>query len=234
MLRSRRRPGACQAPTARAAGIVWTSFAVAAAANPSDASAQWTPTVVRAESDAWTRSVSCWVQTCVIGLELCPWAAAAAAGGMRVVVERGDEGDVLTCVARELRTLADTAGVTERATTLVASPGAFESFASFLDGAAAVEDMIDARDLTGVIQLATFHPTFRFAETEEHDASNWTNRSPCPVFHLLREADVTRALRAGRVDAEQIWSANVARTRALGSAHMRGLLGGCAPRKVRA
>lgn len=188
----------------------------------------WRPTAVGPSSDAWTQSVSCWVHTCVVGLELCPWAAAAAEGGMRLVVEQGDEGAVLNRMGEELRLLADTADI-ERATTLVATPGAFESFSSFLDGAEAINQMIKARKLAGVLQLATFHPSYQFAGTEEEDASNYTNRSPVPIFHLLRESEVSRALRGSRLNADDIWSANVARSRALGPAQMSRLVGSCKP-----
>lgn len=199
-------------------------------ARPTDA--VWRPTNLHGSSDAWTKSVACWVQKVVVGLELCPWAAAAVSGGMRVVVDEGDEGVVLSRIGDELILLAETAGV-ERATTLIASPRAFETFEGFLEGADAVEAMIKQGGLTGVLQLATFHPKYQFADTEEDDASNWTNRSPVPIFHLLRESEVSRALRAGRIDTEEVWSANIARTRALGRVHMSKLVGGCIPSHLR-
>jgi uncharacterized protein len=73
------------------------------------------------------------------------------------------------------------------------------------------------RGLEGVIQLASFHPHFRFEGTEEHDITNFTNRSPYPVIHLLREASITRAVEA-MPDPEAIYEANMQTLRRIGRA----------------
>jgi hypothetical protein len=190
---------------------------------------RWAPTEVRAAGDAWTRSVGCWVQRCVVELELCPWASASASGGgMCVVIAHGAEKVVLERVREELALLALTDEL-ERATTLIASPGAFADFGGFLAGAQEVEVAIERLELDGVLQLATFHPAYQFAGADPDDASNWTNRSPLPIFHLLREAEVARALGAGQTDRDDVWQRNVERTRALGCAHMSRLVAGCRP-----
>ncbi|KAJ1637784.1 hypothetical protein T492DRAFT_949676 [Pavlovales sp. CCMP2436] len=197
---------------------------------PRSAPSAWAPTDPALATDLWTRSVLCWVQKCVIGLELCPWASASVnTGGTRVIVAEGDEEAVLACVGDELRLLSATDGL-ERATTLIASPNAFRSFEAFLEGAEEVNDMIEELALEGVLQLATFHPDYQFAETKADDASNWTNRSPLPIFHLLREREVAHALGVGMMDRDDVWRRNVERTRALGRVHMRKLVGGCSPR----
>ena len=56
-------------------------------------------------------------------------------------------------------------------------------------------------DCRGIIQLATFHPQYQFSDAEEDDVENWTNRSPYPMFHLLRENEIED----GDVSADQDW-----------------------------
>jgi hypothetical protein len=201
-------------------------FALASGQN-----AVWEPTDLATASDPWTRAVGCWVQRCVVGLELCPWASASVENrGMRVVVSDGDADAVLACVRDELALLAALTDV-ERATTLIASTRAFARFDDFLAGAEQVEALIErSAAAAGAVQLATFHPEYRFAGTKKEDASNYTNRSPLPIYHLLREREVAQALSGGRMDRDDVWERNVARTRALGRTHMRRLVESCRPR----
>mmetsp|Transcript_8277 Transcript_8277/g.27117 ORF Transcript_8277/g.27117 Transcript_8277/m.27117 type:complete len:129 (-) Transcript_8277:675-1061(-) len=96
------------------------------------------------------------------------------------------------------------------------------TFDEFLDVAARVDVEIDDR-WRGTIQLATFHPDYRFANSEgKDDPADYTNRSPFPVLHFLLEDEVTAALEAyGREDADAIWRRNKALTRRLGLREMR-------------
>jgi uncharacterized protein len=90
--------------------------------------------------------------------------------------------------------------------------GDFEDFNDFLELAdAAVEDL----DLDGVLQVASFHPHFQFADTEADDVTNATNRSPYPTLHLLREDSVDRAV-AAFPEAEAIFERNMATLEKLG------------------
>ncbi len=68
----------------------------------------------------------------------------------------------------------------------------FDDYMLFYDND--VEDMIGQLELEGVIQVAPFHPEFQFDDLEKSDPSNYTNRSPYPMLHLLREKDVTKAV----------------------------------------
>lgn len=156
---------------------------------------------------------------------------------MRVVIPDGDADAVLACVRDELALLAALTDV-ERATTLIASTSAFARFDEFLAGAEQVEELIErlhdlpADSADERIQLATFHPDYRFAGTKKEDASNYTNRSPLPIYHLLREREVAQALSGGRIDRDDVWERNVARTRSLGRTHMRKLVESCRPRII--
>ena len=92
--------------------------------------------------------------------------------------------------------------------------------ADFLDD----NDFLDVADaavadlrLAGVIQIASFHPQYQFADTEPDDITNFTNRSPFPTLHLLREESVARAV-AAFPDARDIFEKNIATMTALGRA----------------
>jgi len=92
--------------------------------------------------------------------------------------------------------------------------GDFEDFNDFLELAdAAVEDL----DLAGVLQVASFHPRFQFADTDPDDITNATNRSPWPTLHLLREDSVDRAV-AAFPQAEAIFERNMETLEKLGPA----------------
>ena len=82
-----------------------------------------------------------------------------------------------------------------------------------------------ARAFTGATQLATFHPAHQFGDAPDDAASHWTNRSPFPVLHLWREADVERALESK--DGHDVWRRNVAAVEALGAADMERRVRDC-------
>ena len=104
---------------------------------------------------------------------------------------------------------------TELATTLVAYPHALADFEEYLDAADAVREALSKAGADGVLQVATFHPNYQFAGTDPDEVSNYTNRSPMPVIHLLREEDVSRAIEE-HPDADRVPDDNVARFEALG------------------
>ncbi|MES3013429.1 MAG: DUF1415 domain-containing protein [Pseudomonadota bacterium] len=158
-----------------------------------------------------------WVQRAVVGLNLCPFAKAPLAKEqIRFVVCASDDPRVLLdllCAQMNELVAADPARVE---TTLVIHPNAltdFDEFNDFLDAAdAALED----RGLAGVLQIASFHPRYRFADAAADDLGNATNRSPYPTLHLLREASVERAVEAFP-EAEAIYENNIATLDALGA-----------------
>ena len=141
-------------------------------------------------------TILAWLQKVVIGLKLCPWAASALnAGAIRIRIHPdGDLGALTQTVleeAAELAAMPETSGG-RNATVLIGVPRALQSFEDeFLEYAAVVDDLIDELGLRGRVQLASFHPDYTFADsTPEADVENFTNRSPMPVLHLLRECEV--------------------------------------------
>ncbi len=159
-----------------------------------------------------------WLERAVIGLELCPFARAPhIQGRIRYVVSRAHTPDELVedlCV--ELRWLAAT-DPADCETTLLIHPhvlGDFLDFNDFLDTADAA---VEALDLVGVLQVASFHPQYQFAGTASDDVENATNRSPWPTLHLLREESVERAVLA-LADPDEIYRRNIETLRKLGRA----------------
>ena len=150
-----------------------------------------------------------WVRRAVIGLNLCPFARAVDVKDQirYVFSDATDPETLLATLVVELQRLADTdAALVD--TTMLIHPRVladFEDFNDFLELAdAAVEDL----DLDGVLQVASFHPRFQFADTEPDDITNATNRSPYPTLHLLREDSVDRAV-AAFPEAEAIFERNM-------------------------
>ena len=157
-----------------------------------------------------------WLERAVIGLNLCPFAKAVAVRGqVRFVLSEADSPEaLLEDLARELAGLRD-ADPGQTDTTLLVHPhvlGDFLDYNDFLDLAdALVEDM----GLEGVLQVASFHPDYRFADAGEDDIGNFTNRSPYPTLHLLREDSVSRAVEA-YPDPDVIVERNLRTLRELG------------------
>lgn len=157
-----------------------------------------------------------WVEHAVIGLGLCPFARAPQRQGrVRYAVSpTGQPQSLLDDLLEELRRLVATPAE-ELETTLLVIPRALADFDDFQDFVAAAESALEALGLEGVVQLASFHPDFRFEGTAADDVTNATNRSPFPTLHLLREESIERAVDA-HGDPDRIVEANLATLRALG------------------
>src|SRR5262245_22057903 len=162
-----------------------------------------------------------WVSSVVIGLDLCPFARRVfAADKIRYVVsDAADEGGLLSDLAREVQALVSSP-VSAVETAALIHPrvlGAFLDYNEFLDAA---ERLIEDLGQRGVIQLASFHPGYRFAGAGPGAVENYTNRSPYPMLHLLREASIAAV--AGDPGAlRKIPRRNVATLRSLGLEKMR-------------
>ena len=157
-----------------------------------------------------------WLQEVVIGLNLCPFAAAPArARRIRFTVSRAaDEGELLAELEREILHLHSCPATTLE-TTLVIVPSLLQDFLDFNDFLDPVDALLQRRSWRGIYQIASFHPDYCFAGSAPADAGNLTNRSPYPMLHILREASVERALQVF-ADAGQIPARNIARVESLG------------------
>ncbi len=158
-----------------------------------------------------------WVERAVIGLNLCPFAKAPQVKGqVRYALSEARDADGLRAdLIDELNLLARTPA--ERIeTTLLVHPHVLADFADYNDFLGVAEDAVAGLGLEGVIQVASFHPRYRFADSAPDDVTNATNRSPWPTLHLLREESIERAV-AAFPEAEAIFEANMATMRRLGS-----------------
>lgn len=168
-----------------------------------------------------------WVIRAVIGLNLCPFAKAPAVRNQirYRVSTAADTQALLESLCTELDTLA-AADPAVIETTLLIHPRVLADFADFNDFLDIADAALEARGLAGVLQMASFHPRYRFAGTEPDDLGNATNRSPYPTLHLLREASVDRAV-ASFPRPAPIFEANIRTLEALGAAGWTALQEQC-------
>jgi len=170
-----------------------------------------------------------WLEQAVIGLNLCPFAKGVHSKGQvrYVVSDATDDVSLLADLERELHALRVVAPE-EIDTTLLIHPWVlndFDDFVAFLD---LVNVVLRMQQLEGVLQVASFHPQYAFADTDADDITNCTNRAPFPTLHLLREASLDRAV-AAFPDAALIYERNLQTLRQLGSAGWQALGVGAPP-----
>ncbi len=166
--------------------------------------------------DAVIAATRAWLEQAVIGLNLCPFAKAVhVKGQVRYVVSAAEDVETLQAeLIEQLRALA-LADPAEVDTTLLIHPLLLQDFEDFNQFLGLAEETVDALGLEGVLQVASFHPRFQFADTEPDDITNATNRAPYPILHLLREESIDRAVEAFP-EAESIYEANIETMRRLG------------------
>ncbi|MBS0451198.1 MAG: DUF1415 domain-containing protein [Proteobacteria bacterium] len=157
-----------------------------------------------------------WLERAVIGLNLCPFAKAVHAKGQvhYAVYQPADEGGLLDALLFEAAQLVEH-DASVRDTTLLIAPHALPDFLDFNDFIDRAERRLARAGFEGTLQLASFHPRFQFAGTEEGDIGNATNRAPYPILHLLREDSVSRAVDAFP-DAADIFERNIKTLERLG------------------
>jgi len=150
-----------------------------------------------------------WLERAVIGLNLCPFAKSVhVKGQIHYVVSRAQNAQAfLTDLIFELNAL-QASDPLERATTLLIAPDCLADFLDFNDFLAEADQALVDLALDGVLQIANLHPDYQFAGTKPDDITNFTNRSPYPTLHLLREDSIDRAV-AAFPDAESIFERNM-------------------------
>lgn len=111
-------------------------------------------------------------------------------------------------------------------TSLLIYPHGLEDFDDYLDFLAMANALLEKQGYEGVYQLASFHPSYCFEGVDEDDASNYTNRSPYPTLHLIREASLEKVL-MNYPEPEKIPLRNIEYTRQLGSQEIQKILDLC-------
>ena len=157
-----------------------------------------------------------WLERAVIGLNLCPFAKAVhVKKQIRYVVSSATTPEALMDdLVRELELLAETAAE-KIETTLLIHPYVLTDFLDYNDFLDVADEALEELDLAGELQIASMHPHYQFADTEPDDIDNYTNRSPYPTLHLLRESSVAQAVMAFP-EADKIFDKNIETMRRLG------------------
>lgn len=165
--------------------------------------------------NAITEQVEQWLNDVVIGLNLCPFAAKPQRNKqIKIFVsEASQEEALLEDILLQLIELSNTEPE-KLETTLVVVPNMLQDFWDYNFFIDWVEGLIKQQDWEGIFQVATFHPDYCFGGAEPEDDENLTNRSPYPVFHLIREESMEKVLKH-YPDPESIPDTNIARVSAL-------------------
>lgn len=151
-----------------------------------------------------------WLEDWVIRLNLCPFAKYPHENNQVRIVETQstEEDEIFNVVLSELDYLYH-AEPSETETTLVVIENGLASFDQYLDFLHLLEQVLPETGLEGIIQIASFHPDYCFEGESQDDPANLTNRSPYPMFHLIREASIEKAL-ANYPDPDAIPERNIA------------------------
>ena len=138
-----------------------------------------------------------WLEQIVIGLNLCPFAKAVyVKDQVRFVLSDATTPEALVEQLAEELVLLRGASPEQIDTTLIIHPDVLTDFLDYNDFLDNADAAIEALDLQGILQVASFHPQYQFEGVAADDASNYTNRAPYPILHLLREDSVARAVDA--------------------------------------
>lgn len=170
-------------------------------------------------------AVQQWVDTFVVGMNLCPFAKRELVKNRVrfVTTESTTPEQLLRALQVELELLNADPSVE---TTLLIHPQVLQDFYDFNDFLSDADSLLMEMALEGVYQIASFHPDYQFGGTAPSDAENYTNRSPYPVLHLIREASLERAI-VDYPDVDDIPERNIALMNNLGEEKLQALLKSC-------
>lgn len=166
-----------------------------------------------------------WIAQVVMACNFCPFAAREVKRNS-IYYQVETSPDIHRCLAaflQECIRLDKDKGIE---TTLLIFPNAVQTFESYIDLLSLAEKAIEQKGYEGVYQVASFHPLYRFADSTDNDAANYTNRSLYPMLHLLREEKIEQALRQ-YPDPGQIPKRNIQFAREKGLAYMKKLRDSC-------
>lgn len=166
-----------------------------------------------------------WITNVVVGCNFCPFAGRELSRGTihYEVLENADTEMVLGAVVKALQQLDAEPGIE---TTLLILPGSFAGFDVYLDLVEDAETLLEKEGYEGNYQLASFHPQYLFAGSGEADPANYTNRSPHPMLHFLREESVSKAVDS-YPGIEDVPNRNIAFAQEKGLVFMQQLLEAC-------
>jgi hypothetical protein len=178
-------------------------------------------------NETYIAQTRCWLENVVIKHNLCPFAHKPFHGGQirYIVTDSARPEFLLEDLQQELDHLRATPA-DELETTLLIHPGVLEDFLEYNDFFDLVDMLLSECGYEGEFQVASFHPDYQFEGTRPEDAENYTNRSPWPMLHLIREENLEQAI-ANYPDADGIPERNIQTMNALGAEHHRKVLDAC-------
>jgi hypothetical protein len=167
------------------------------------------------------QQVKNWLQSFVIDLNLCPFARRElAADNIRFVVSQAQsENDLTLALDAELTLLTARPEIT---TTLLVHPRVLSDFYDYNNYLNDADALLQAQQLEGVYQIASFHPHYQFAHTHPDDAENYSNRAPYPLLHILREDTVANAIDS-YPEIDESPANNIARLNQIGSSVLKSM-----------
>ena len=162
-----------------------------------------------------------WIIDVVIGCNFCPFAANVVK--QQTIFYNVEENKELeTCLASFLLEMERLDNDPAIETSFLIFPNAFQQFDDYLDLVSLSEELLKRKGYEGIYQVASFHPLYLFANSDENDPANYTNRSIYPMLHLLREESIDKAL-AYYKDPESIPARNINFAKEKGLAYMKML-----------
>ena len=171
------------------------------------------------------QAVRQWVETFVVGMNLCPFAKRELVKNrVRFVTTAATTAEQLLQVLQTELELLNADPSVE--TTLLIHPAVLQDFYDFNDFLGCADILLLDMELEGIYQVASFHPDYQFGGTRPGDAENYTNRAPYPVLHLLREESLERVI-ADYPDVDDIPERNIELMNSLGQDKLQALLKSC-------
>lgn len=171
--------------------------------------------------DKREQQVKDWLETVVIGLELCPFANKPLMNNqIRYVISEAITEEILLEELLSELELMDKTPASELETTLLVIPDMLQSFSDYNQFLDLSDTLLEKFNWSGKFQIASFHPGYQFSETEADDPENLINRAPYPILHLLREASIEKALE-NYTEPSQIPLRNIKRMKKLTTAEKK-------------
>lgn len=158
-----------------------------------------------------------WLEEVVIGLDLCPFAKHALSATEFSFSEARDDEQLLIDLEQAFIKLSADPSIE---TLLLIHPHVLQNFFAYNQFLSSVDDLLELMQLEGEIQVASFHPDYQFSETDFESAENFTNRSPFPMLHLLRETSLERAIDSYE-DVDEIPQRNIQRMQKIGAVELK-------------
>lgn len=157
-----------------------------------------------------------WVEKVVIGLNLCPFAKPVfVKNQIKFVLSEAKNPQALTeDLVKELVFLTEIEG-DDIETTVLVHPFVLQDFGHYMDYLELANDILYQLNLEGILQIASFHPDYQFEGTTKDDLENYTNRSPYPMLHIIREDTIEKAVKT-YPNVEEIPQNNIKKVRSIG------------------